>query len=208
MGKNVIQITFVALLSLLIIAAQKNENSYKTSDIRLTQLAGKQLFELKDCISCHNGEGEKSTAINGKREGDWFSEHVFSESEIVIGKAKRESRKKRLLKKEVEALDDFLFNTKKSEKERIDSLPANIVEGAYLAYQNNCLNCHSIGGQGKDGAPELTFVADRRPEKSWLTANLKNPQQFAAESTMPTFEDKLSESSIGKLADYLLTLKK
>lgn len=208
MKDSVIKIIFMVLLSLLIVATQKDETSHKTSDIRLTQLAGKQLFVLKDCISCHKGEGEKSTAINGKREGDWFSEHVSSESEIVIGEGKSERRKRKYLKKEIEALDDFLFNTKKIEKEHIDSLPSNIVKGAYLAYQNNCIGCHTIGGQGKDRAPELTFVADEHSKKSWHIANLTNPQQFAPESNMPAFGDKLPESSIEKIADYLLTLKK
>ncbi len=208
MEKNIIQIIFIMFLSLLIMASQKNEKSYKTSSLRLTQLAGKQLFELKDCISCHNDKNENSTAIMGKREGDWFSEHISAESEIVIGEGKSERRKRKYLKKEVAALDDFLFNIKKSDQESIGSLPANLIEGAYLAYQNNCIGCHAIAGQGKDSAPVLTFVADKRSEKSWHIANLKNPLQFAPESNMPAFEDRLSESSLGKLADYLLTLKK
>ncbi len=144
----------------------------------------------------------------GIREDGWFREHVSSESDIVIGTAKSKRRRKKYLQKEIEAIEDFLFNIPTAKKESVESLPINIIEGAYLTYQNNCIGCHAIGGQGKDRAPELTFIADKRPDKAWHITNLKDPLQFAAESDMPAFEDKLSESSLEKLAEYLLTLKK
>ncbi len=75
---------------------------------------GKQLFKLKNCIECHNGS-EKSAHITEKREGDWFKEHVYRESKIVVGKARSERRRRKYMNKEMSALDDFLFKTPKAQ---------------------------------------------------------------------------------------------
>ncbi|MFQ5772732.1 MAG: cbb3-type cytochrome c oxidase subunit II, partial [bacterium] len=77
---------------------------------------------------------------------------------------------------------------------------------AYLVYQNNCLNCHSIAGVGKDVAPDLSQVAKRHGDKEWIVEHFMNPQQFSPESIMPRF-NRLPKESLEKMAEYLLTLK-
>ena len=193
----------------LAISSRHQEKKLDTSNLRVTQIAGKKLFQLKSCVDCHTlarkTEG-KLTPVANKRDDAWFSEHVAKESPLVLQAAKSKRRQKRVLKKEVAALDDFLYQSKPEEKKQIAGLTEDVFGGAYLVYQNSCINCHSIAGAGKEIAPDLTHIAKEHGDKEWLIKNLINPQQFAPESLMPKF-DKLPEEDLGKIAEYLLTLE-
>lgn len=187
-----------------------SNDQVKTSHLRTTQLAGAQLFQLKNCTQCHTsgekGDG-KLTAVNEIREDAWFKEHVKKESKIVLREAKSSRKQRRVLKEEIVALTDFLFKSSAEEKKQISAQPASVVQGAFLVYQNGCLKCHSISGFGKEVGPDLTYIADKHNDRAWHVQNLKDPQQFHPESPMPKF-DKLPEEQLNAIIDYLLTLKK
>ncbi len=209
--KKMILLIAAGAASLMFLAIQESKLPAKTSNLRLTQIAGLELFELKGCTACHTLAGKAEvtrTPVANNRDDVWFSDHVGSESELVLGQAKKKRKKKKLLKKEVAALNDFLFESDSAAKKQIFGLAANLRNGAYLAYQNNCIGCHRIAGGGKETAPDLTFAADKKSDRSWHIKNLKNPQQFSAESVMPAFDEKLSDEQLGQIADYLLTLRK
>lgn len=203
----------VASAALLFVAFSQNKDQRQLdySDLKVSQIAGKKLFGLKDCTKCHTLSGKADgelTPVADKRSDDWFAEHVEKESKVVLQETKSARRKKRVLQDEIAALESFLFQTTAQKKKEIAGMPENVFQGAYLVYQNNCLNCHTIAGEGKkEVAPDLTHIADEHGDKSWLIKNLKNPQQFASESPMPKF-DNLPEESLSNIADYLLTLKK
>lgn len=210
MRKTIFSSLFVIFcFAFLAISPRHQEKKLDNSNLRVTQIAGKKLFDLKNCVDCHTlaqkAEG-KLTPVANKRDDAWFSEHVAKESPIVLQNAKSKRRQKRVLKKEVAALDDFLYQSKPGENKQIAGLTEDIFDGAYLVYQNNCINCHSIAGAGKEIAPDLTHVAKEHGDKEWLIKNLINPQQFAPESLMPKF-DKLPEEDLEKIAEYLLTLE-
>jgi len=186
------------------------EKGIKTSNLRLTQIAGHELFSLKSCNSCHTlgtKTDGKLTPIPNMREAAWFKEHVEAESKVVLSDAKSKRKQRRVLKKEIAALTDFLFESG-AQKNTVQALPENIRAGAYLSYQNNCIGCHKIAGAGKEIGPDLTFIADKKGDRAWHIQNLKNPQQFAQESPMPAFDGKVPDADLGKIADYVLTLKK
>ncbi len=145
------------------------------------------------------------TPVTDKRDDDWFAGHVKKESPIVLREEKSKRKQRRILRDEIQALDEFLYQTKPKEREQIESMPENVFEGAYLVYQNNCLNCHSIAGLGKDIAPDLTEVANRH-DRQWFVANLKDPKQFKEDTIMPSFAH-LPEENLEAIADYLETLK-
>ncbi|HEX9653827.1 MAG TPA: cbb3-type cytochrome c oxidase subunit II [bacterium] len=179
------------------------------SNLRLTQIAGKKLFALKKCTDCHTLAAQtegKLTPVTNRRSADWFAAHVEKESEIVLRQETSDRKRRRVLQDEILALDDYLYQSKIEERKQIEAMPRNVFEGAYLLYQNNCLNCHIIADEGKDIGPNLTQVGSKR-DKTWFLANLKNPQQFAPESVMPKF-DTLPAETLEKMADYLTTLKK
>jgi mono/diheme cytochrome c family protein len=195
------------LLAVFAQEAKKIEPS--NSNLRVTQIAGKHLFTLKNCGDCHTlasqAEG-KLTPVTNKRDDHWFAAHVEEESKVVLREAKTDRIRRRVLQDEILALDDYLYKSKSEDKKQIDAMTENVFQGAYLVYQNNCLNCHAVAGSGKDIGPELSKIGSEH-DKKWLIANFKNPQQFAAESVMPKF-DTLPEETLAKMADYLLTLRK
>jgi len=205
----VISFVFIAVLGFMLfsLAQGENDKAIRTSHLRLTQIAGKVLYDLKNCAECHTlgakAEG-KLTPVTNKRTDEWFKEHVVEESKIVLREAKSKKKQRRVVKKEVAAMDDFLYQSKAAVRTQIVALPEEIQQGAYLAYQNNCIGCHAIAGAGKEIGPDLTYVADKR-NKEWLIANLKDPQQFSPQSPMPKF-DKLPEEDLSKISDYLGTL--
>ncbi|MBO8162671.1 MAG: cytochrome c oxidase subunit II [Brevibacillus sp.] len=90
---------------------------------------------------------------------------------------------------------------------------ATAQEGQQL-FQQNCLSCHAVGGQGGKLGPNLTAFGDRQklagilennPEvlKQWIA----NPAQFKEGNLMPSFEGTLSKEQIDALAEYLSGLK-
>lgn len=212
--KNKINFILIGILSSMFLAlyqeAEKKEQT--NSNLRVSQIAGKGLFRLKKCVDCHTlsdgaeNEAEgKLTSITTMRDDDWFAEHVEKESPIVLRQETSKRKQKRVLKIEITALQDYLFKTKPEERQQIDSMPQNVFQGAYLIYQNPCLNCHSIAGMGKEVGPDLSHVG-KKHKKEWFLENFKNPQQFAPESVMPKF-NKLPKEHLEMMADYLLTLK-
>ena len=211
--KRVVALLLMSTFSLMFLAISQESGSkpVKTSNLRLTQIAGLELFNLKNCGDCHTlasaAEGELKPVPN-KRDDDWFQSHVVENSEIVLKQEKKKRRRRKVLAAEIAAITDFLFESSAEEKKQITDLPENVRAGAYLGYQNNCLGCHTIAENGKEIGPALTNVADNHTEKEWHVKHLKNPKEFEPESTMPAFGERLSDEQIGKIVDYLLTLKK
>ena len=119
----------------LIAASKTQEKKANTSNLHVTQIAGKKLFQLKNCVDCHtlaNKADGKLTPVTNKRDDSWFNEHVAKESPIVLQMAKSKRRQKRVLKKEVAALDDFLYQSKPGEKKQIAGLTADVFVGAFF----------------------------------------------------------------------------
>ncbi|MFQ6113906.1 MAG: c-type cytochrome [bacterium] len=205
-----LNVILIAMLSLVFLSMyEKGDDKEPTnSNLRVSQIAGKSLFDLKKCVNCHTlaekDEGEL-TPVTNKRDDDWFAEHVEKESPIVLREESSKRKQRRVLGAEIKALADYLYESKPEEKKQIDEMSENVFYGAYLIYQNSCLNCHSIAGMGKDVGPDLSHVG-KKHKKDWFIENFKNPQQFAPESVMPKF-NHLPEEDLEKMAEYLLTLK-
>lgn len=185
------------------------EDGGSNSNLRPSQIAGKKLFAAKECSKCHTLDGETTdglTPIKAIRSAQWFAGHVKKESSLVLRQSQSHRKQRRIFQDEVEALEDVLFHTKPAERAQIDQMPDQVFQGAYLVYQQPCLNCHTIAGQGKkDVGPDLTHVA-KEHSKTWLLKHLENPQQFAPESVMPRF-DFLTDEQRANIVEYLLTLK-
>ncbi|RMF62683.1 MAG: hypothetical protein D6743_11865 [Calditrichaeota bacterium] len=206
---GLILLILVGLVALAF-SPEDDDQPLNYSDLRLTQIAGKKLFVLKKCADCHTLASKaqgKLTPVTNKRDDAWFKQHVQKESPIVLRRATTSRRKRRVLKEELAALKDFLYGSTVRERVRIAEMPENIFEGAYLSYQNGCIKCHTIAGAGKDVGPDLTHIADKRGDKAWHIANLKDPQQFHSDSPMPKFGG-LGDEKLSLIADYLLTLRK
>lgn len=78
--------------------------------------------------------------------------------------------------------------------------------GKELFKKQECLNCHSIRGQGGSQGPDLAQVGIRR-SKEWLTNFVYDPSELFPESPMPRPEWK-SEQEVADVVAFLLSLKR
>ena len=80
-----------------------------------------------------------------------------------------------------------------------------IAKGEALVQKFACKTCHRIHGDGANVAPDLSYVADRHPEREWHIRHFKDPQSVSPGSFMPKFP--LSDTQLNNLTSYILTLK-
>lgn len=78
--------------------------------------------------------------------------------------------------------------------------------GKELFKKHECLNCHSIRGQGGSQGPDLAQVGLRRSPQ-WLTNFIYDPSELFPESPMPRPEWK-SEQEVADVVAFLLSLKR
>ena len=85
-----------------------------------------------------------------------------------------------------------------------DQLTAEVIEGKHVWHRNNCINCHTLFGEGAYYAPDLTKITQQRGE-AYLTAFLRNPSQFYSEEVhrrlMPN--PNLNDTEIAQVIAFL-----
>jgi ubiquinol-cytochrome c reductase cytochrome b subunit len=81
----------------------------------------------------------------------------------------------------------------------------SLARGIALVEQFKCLTCHRIHGEGANIAPDLSYVADRRPDRDWHIQHFKDPQSVSPGSFMPKLP--LNDKQLDDLTNYMLTLK-
>ena len=85
-----------------------------------------------------------------------------------------------------------------------DKLTPEIIRGKHVWHKNNCINCHTLLGEGGYYAPDLTKITQQRGAP-YLTAFLKDPSQFYSEEKhrrlMPN--PNLSEDEISEVIAFL-----
>jgi len=55
-----------------------------------------------------------------------------------------------------------------------------VIEGKHVWHRNNCINCHTLMGEGAYYAPDLTKITKQRGA-AYLTVFLRDPSQFYSE---------------------------
>ncbi|MCA9471256.1 MAG: cytochrome b N-terminal domain-containing protein [Nitrospirales bacterium] len=80
-----------------------------------------------------------------------------------------------------------------------------IAKGEALVEKFGCKTCHRIHGDGANIAPDLSYVADRHPDRAWHIRHFKDPQSVSPGSFMPKFP--LTDKQLNDLTSYILTLK-
>ncbi|HJT61610.1 MAG TPA: cytochrome c, partial [Burkholderiales bacterium] len=79
-----------------------------------------------------------------------------------------------------------------------------VKKGKHVWHKYNCINCHTLFGEGAYYAPDLTKIAQHRGE-AYLKAYMKDPSQFYDEKKhrrlMP--RQNLSETEIADLVKFL-----
>jgi len=75
-----------------------------------------------------------------------------------------------------------------------------------LLQQEQCLDCHSIKGDGGAVGPNLTVVGSRR-SRDFIIQQIRDPKSHNPNTAMPSYGSRLSEQDINALAEYLSGLK-
>lgn len=80
----------------------------------------------------------------------------------------------------------------------------DVTEGKHVWHRKNCINCHTLLGEGAYFAPDLTKITQLRGE-AYLTAFLQDPSQFYSDEVhrrlMP--DPELSDEEIGQVIAFL-----
>jgi nitric oxide reductase subunit C len=84
------------------------------------------------------------------------------------------------------------------------AIDATVIAGKDVWHRNNCINCHTLLGEGAYYAPDLTQITTQRGA-AYLSEFLKDPSRFYSEERdrrlMPTL--KLSDQEITALIAFL-----
>ena len=85
-----------------------------------------------------------------------------------------------------------------------DQITPAVIAGKRVWHQKNCINCHTLLGEGAYYAPDLTKITDQRGA-AYLRSFLKDPSRFYSEERdrrlMPTLN--LSDAQIDNLIAFL-----
>ncbi len=85
-----------------------------------------------------------------------------------------------------------------------DKITPQVTLGKDVWHKNNCINCHTIFGEGAYYAPDLTKITKLRGE-AYLTAYMKDPSKFYDETRHRRLMPKqdLSDADIAGLIAFL-----
>lgn len=95
-------------------------------------------------------------------------------------------------------------HTRFGELTNADKLTPQVVRGMDVWHAKNCINCHTLLGEGAYFAPDLTKITTQRGD-AYLTAFMKDPSQFFSPDqhirVMP--DQNLSDEQIADLLAFL-----
>lgn len=85
-----------------------------------------------------------------------------------------------------------------------DKIDAQVIRGKDVWHENNCINCHTVFGEGAYYAPDLTKITKLRGE-AYLKAYLKDPSKFYDEKRHRRLMPKqdISDADIAALIAFL-----
>jgi nitric oxide reductase subunit C len=81
---------------------------------------------------------------------------------------------------------------------------ALLTPGVALIKQENCLLCHSMGGEGEKIAPRLEWAGGKR-DADWIARLLEDPQKLQPGTTMPAFAH-LSQAQRETIGELIVSL--
>ncbi|CUI06307.1 c-type cytochrome [Massilia antarctica] len=85
-----------------------------------------------------------------------------------------------------------------------DKITAQVTRGKDVWHENNCINCHTVFGEGAYYAPDLTKITKLRGN-AYLTAYMKDPSKFYDETRHRRLMPKqdISDTDIAALIAFL-----
>ena len=204
------------------IPAQTNEQNLSPTVIK-----GKDLWDSSNCMGCHTllGEGAyyapELTKVYERR-GPAFI-HAMIKNPEAMYPGQRKMQQYNFTDDEIESLVAFfkwigamdlngfppkphLIQVAVANPQMAVGSEATIAKASNrpLVFNQLCIACHSLEGQGGAVGPALDGVGGRR-DQQYLATWLKDPQAVKAGTLMPKLP--LSDSDVQELAAFLSQLK-
>jgi nitric oxide reductase subunit C len=187
-------------------------------------VAGKRAFEKYNCNDCHTILGFGAyyapdlTRVHSRAGEDWIRRRL-EHPEVAMSDSPRKMPQQHIAPQEISDLIAFLRWVDNIEnldwppqdsKHRWKSSTRRLLAGAALSpaaaliQQENCLTCHSLGGEGGAAGPRLEVIGTRH-DAAWIADYLAAPEALAPGAAMPPFKH-LSSEQRASLAQFVVSL--
>jgi len=187
-------------------------------------VAGKRAFEHRNCNDCHTilgfgGYYAPDLTRAYLRIGEDAVRRRLEAPEVVFADSYRKMPQQHLSAQEIADITAYLRwvanienhdwppqdspNRWKRSTERMLAAAA-LSPGAALVQQENCLDCHTLGGRGESKGPRLEWIGGRR-DSAWIAEYLANPQKLAPGSEMPDYSG-LSQGQRQMIGEFITAL--
>jgi nitric oxide reductase subunit C len=190
-------------------------------------IRGKHLFESNNCMGCHTilGEGAYYAPELTKvfeRRGEVFIKAMLKDPESMYP-GQRKMTNYHFNENQIQDLTEFLKWIGTMDLNGFPPKP-DLVQNASTGarggtppsetlvrttnrpqvYNQMCIACHTLQGQGGNVGPALDGIGSRR-DRAYITQWLENPLALKRDSKMPKLP--LSQEAITELSAFLSTLK-
>jgi mono/diheme cytochrome c family protein len=171
---------------------------------------GKALYLEKGCLGCHLLKGfdkpqhlaPNLTRTNEKVTNQWMEQWINKpKSHLPLTIMPFFDLKE----EQIHQLGAYLTATPVLEKSA-KPISGDVERGKKLLETVGCLACHSIGETTVTFGPDLSRVAEKFVNETWILDWIADPAGYDAETEMPNF--RLDEQQIQDISSYILTLKK
>ena len=183
---------------------------------------GRRFYEVNRCDLCHAAE-DAGRDINippglsfagDQFQAGWMLDYL---KEVPPRRWERKNRRAmlrmpdyKLTERELSALTAYLMTLHQPElmdTGEVDlsrSTPEKIQQGKAIFEAQDCLECHTLDGQGERSSPDLT-LAGSRLKPSFIFRMIKNAQAFVPGTPME--ESFLDDGEIELMTYYMMSLK-
>ena len=214
----------LAFLGLTVDTLAKIPAQTHASEITPAVARGKQTWEDSNCMGCHTlfGEGgyyaPELTRVMERRGPDFVRAMIRNPEAMYPGQRRMQNYHFR--EDQIEDLVAFLTWAGKVDLNDFPPRPtlmpmavpaANASQGVARTddrpkiFNQLCVACHSLGGQGGNVGPKLDEVGDRR-DAEYIKKWLRDPFAVKADSKMPKLP--ISEAQVQELSAFLSHQKK
>lgn len=186
---------------------------------------GKKVFQKYNCNDCHTILGfggyyaPDLTKVH-RRRGDDYIRRVLAEPEIVLASSFRKMPQQNLTQPEIDNLIAFFTwvdgidnlnwppqDSKKPQSSGVRRLvgTATMSSGAALFKENNCFDCHKLGGVGGTSGPALDNVGSKMSIEQ-IEIQIFTPAVHNPNTQMPAYSD-ISHADLEAIAEFLANQK-
>lgn len=169
-------------------------------------LQGRKIFDENGCLRCHKLKGRGGnigpdlTFVASRRDIKWIMDHFRDPQDVSPG---TEMPQFNFSKDEIKSLTAFLLSLTTQEVVGYLRLPgeeSETVKAGRQIFEDECMECHQVAGEGGDEASDLTNIASYRSVE-WMKRWIKDPEGVNPDTEMP--ELGLSDEDIEAVVKYL-----